>query len=104
MLKKVITLLLFLTLLTTFVIFRSSLEAEDKETSAPDNKTLEDNSIKKGDTKAENSEEELKSIKDKIKKEEFRINSSKSMLPFSDGDYLRSLLKRKEELMKTEKK
>lgn len=104
MLRKIIVPILFFALLVSFVIFRSSLEAEDQETSTPDNKTLEDNSIKKGDTTSENSEEELKSIEDKIKKEEFRINSSKSMLPFSDGDYLRSLLKRKEELEKTEKK
>jgi hypothetical protein len=104
MLRKVFVPILFFTLLISFVIFRSSLEAEDKDTSAPDNKTLEDKIKKEGDPTAENSEEELKSVEDKIKKEEFRINSSKSMLPFSDGDYLRSLIKRKEELMKTEKK
>lgn len=104
MLKKVITLLLFLTLLITFVVFRSSLEAEDQETSAPDKNTLEDNSIKKGDTTTENSEEELKSIEDKIEKDKFRFSTSKSMKPINKEDYKHFLLKRQKELEKTEKK
>ena len=104
MLRKIFVSILFFTLLISFVIFRSSLEAEDQETSAPDNKTLENNSIKKGDTTSENSEKELQSIEDKIKKEEFRLSTSKSMLPLKNGESIESLLKRKEELLKTEKK
>lgn len=93
MFKKIFVPILFLCLLLSFVIFRSSLEAENSE--VQDTRTEASPAIDR--------EAELKSVEEKIKKEELRLSTSKSMLPLKNGESLKSLLKRKEELQKEKK-